>query len=918
MSALGAARSDADTDSEVGERCSVSSSSPEREPGAGRKSRKQRLLGYFKKKAKPRWPFLAEKSSKSQGTTKLKRDPRLTCSQPDIAHQGYGADSPVRRPSLAPQAANGRVRGPAKTAAEPNGQTPGQNGQDCAAYAEVLPKEAGTSQDPDGATGYSPSHAAVSTSGYNARQENTTDSIPRPTARSVRHQYDFFTLDVTLKEGRRLAIRDKCGTSDPYVKFKYDGKQVHKSRIVYKNLNPRWDETFSLPVDDVTKPLVVKVFDYDRGLQDDPMGHAYIDLASLLIDRKEEFKVDLEDPHVAEDLGYLLLDLTLVPKTSDEKEEFSREDRYFSLLDQLSLTYWKHKYLAKRNRLVETQRSMKAQIWSSVVSLVLIEGKGLLPMDDNGLSDPYCKFRLGNEKYKSKVAGKTLNPRWLEQFDLHMYDDQTSVLEISVWDKDVGSKDDFMGRCQVDLSELKREETHHIEKELEDGAGSVSFLLTITGHASHAHSPTCWGADGLHTHLGSAGNETITDLANYMPDPRERLEVQRRYSLLRSLRNLNDVGLLQVKVIKATGLLAADFGGKSDPFCVLELTNARLQTQTIYKTLNPEWGKVFTFQVKDIHSILEVSVYDEDRNKSAEFLGKVAIPLLRIRNGERKAFFLKDKKLRRRTKGSIVLEMEVIYNSVKASWRTFNPKEVKYLQMEQKFKRQILVRNLQRVSRLVMAVVNTGRFVKSCFEWESKTRSITAFIMYVLMVWNFELYMLPLVLLSIFFKYYIVRSVMEGRTDQQEVRADEEAEEEEQEEDEDDEERGKEKSKSFKEKLQAIQDVCQTVQNGLDEVASLGESVKNAFNWTVPFLSWLAVITLAIATVVLYFIPLRYLVLVWGINKFTKKLRNPNAIPNNELLDFLSRVPSDEELIDCKELKSDDTQQPSPKKKKTS
>eukprot|EP00058_Branchiostoma_floridae_P016506 XP_002601994.1 hypothetical protein BRAFLDRAFT_123196 [Branchiostoma floridae] len=102
MSALGAARSDADTDSEVGERCSVSSSSPEREPGAGRKSRKQRLLGYFKKKAKPRWPFLAEKSSKSQGTTKLKRDPRLTCSQPDIAHQGYGADSPLVQAEVHP------------------------------------------------------------------------------------------------------------------------------------------------------------------------------------------------------------------------------------------------------------------------------------------------------------------------------------------------------------------------------------------------------------------------------------------------------------------------------------------------------------------------------------------------------------------------------------------------------------------------------------------------------------------------------------------------------------------------------------------------------------------------------------------------------------------------------------------------
>ena len=49
-----------------------------------------------------------------------------------------------------------------------------------------------------------------------------------------------------------------------------------------------------------------------------------------------------------------------------------------------------------------------------------------------------------------------------------------------------------------------------------------------------------------------------------------------------------------IPVIKAQNLIAADLGGKSDPFCVLELVNARLQTQTEYKTLCPEWGKVFT------------------------------------------------------------------------------------------------------------------------------------------------------------------------------------------------------------------------------------------------------------------------------------------------------------------------------------
>jgi len=73
----------------------------------------------------------------------------------------------------------------------------------------------------------------------------------------------------------------------------------------------------------------------------------------------------------------------------------------------------------------------------------------------------------------------------------------------------------------------------------------------------------------------------------------------------------------------------------------------------------------------------------------------------------------------------------------------------------------------------------------------------------------------------------------------------------------------------------------------------------------VPWLSWLLVVVLCIGTVVLYYVPLRYLIIAFGINKFTKKLRKPNAIPNNELLDYISRVPSDRELIMYRELRPD-------------
>jgi hypothetical protein len=39
------------------------------------------------------------------------------------------------------------------------------------------------------------------------------------------------------------------GTSDPYVKFKIGGKMLYKTKTVYKNLNPQWNETFNLLMD---------------------------------------------------------------------------------------------------------------------------------------------------------------------------------------------------------------------------------------------------------------------------------------------------------------------------------------------------------------------------------------------------------------------------------------------------------------------------------------------------------------------------------------------------------------------------------------------------------------------------------------------------------------------------------------------
>ncbi|XP_053336869.1 multiple C2 and transmembrane domain-containing protein 1 isoform X3 [Clarias gariepinus] len=689
----------------------------------------------------------------------------------------------------------------------------------------------------------------------------------------------MYQLDIVLKKGVNLAIRDRGGTSDPYVKFKITGKEVFRSKTIHKNLNPVWDEKVTLLVDNIREPLYVKVFDYDFGLQDDFMGSAYLYLESLEQHRPLDVTLDLKDPHYPDhDLGSLELVVTLTPKEGDYREA-----------TMLLRRSWKRSSKYQSLRLSDVHR--KAQLWRGIVSISLIEGRNLQPMDANGLSDPYVKFRMAHQKYKSKTIHKTLNPQWREQFDFHLYDEEGGFIDITVWDRDAGKKDDFMGRCQVDLSLLSKECTHKLDLPLEEGEGMLVLLVTLTASAA----------------------VSISDLSvNMFDDPHERREILHRYSLLRSFHNIKDVGVVQVKVIRAEGLMAADVTGKSDPFCVVELSNDRLQTHTVYKNLNPEWNKVFTFNVKDIHSVLEVTVYDEDRDRSADFLGKVAIPLLSIQNGERKAYALKSKELTGPTKGVIFLEIDVIYNAVKAGLRTLIPIEQKYIEEEPRVSKQLLLQNFNRVRRCIMFLINTGCYINSCFEWESPQRSICAFILFILVVWNFELYMLPLALLLLLaWNYVLIASGKDSRQgDMQAVEDLLEGEDEDFDRDDKDSER-----KGFIDKLYAIQDVCISVQSALDEVASYGERIKNTFNWTVPFLSWLAIVALFGATLIVYFIPLRYIILAWGVNKFTKKLRDPYTIDNNELLDFLSRVPSDVQVVQYRELKLDPSHSPNKRKK---
>ncbi|XP_016298557.1 protein piccolo-like [Sinocyclocheilus anshuiensis] len=161
---------------------------------------------------------------------------------------------------------------------------------------------------------------------------------------------------------------------------------------------------------------------------------------------------------------------------------------------------------------IQLQINYDKQLGNLIVHV--LQARNLAPRDNNGYSDPFVKVYLlpgrgqvmvvqnasAENKRRSKHVQKSLNPEWNQTViykNIHLEQLRKKTLEVSVWDYDKSSANDFLGEYMAPAQIGHLDPRHHRH--------SVVGVLTI--QRAPSESPANEIPDGRHLTLRKAMSE---------------------------------------------------------------------------------------------------------------------------------------------------------------------------------------------------------------------------------------------------------------------------------------------------------------------------------------------------------------------------------------------------------------------------
>lgn len=125
--------------------------------------------------------------------------------------------------------------------------------------------------------------------------------------------------------------------------------------------------------------------------------------------------------------------------------------------------------------------------WAPRLYVTLHSAQDLTLLDGTHSSNPYCTLSCGIEKKRSLIIEKTLNPSWEQTFIFESHSrllQQDDLVLVEIWDSSTPNRDDFIGRVEVPIRELKQQEQPNtrwyiLKSASGDDAGRVRLTFHI-------------------------------------------------------------------------------------------------------------------------------------------------------------------------------------------------------------------------------------------------------------------------------------------------------------------------------------------------------------------------------------------------------------------------------------------------------
>jgi len=195
--------------------------------------------------------------------------------------------------------------------------------------------------------------------------------------------------------------------------------------------------------------------------QNDDYSFAYEDGRRRTVEKKENKKKkegeknehekteDSEDEPAGEQMATLQRVISKAPKleeidASNDAQLGKKGDQNLqqNANDDEYTKEWK-KY-QRRKKIIESWPRWRYR--DGILTVFVHRAIDLDKMDIFGESDPFVKLRLGKQKKQTKVVKKNKDPQWNQEFQFEVQDAIKEYLVVKVRDKDIGKKDDSIGK----------------------------------------------------------------------------------------------------------------------------------------------------------------------------------------------------------------------------------------------------------------------------------------------------------------------------------------------------------------------------------------------------------------------------------------------------------------------------------------